>query len=191
MSELEKLNRAKQYMDALANGIDPISGQDLPEDTTLNQVRLARCFFYVSDVLRRVIENGGEVAAPRKKQTLKPFSITQEQASGIAEAETPLPISHFCELVSTAVCGEGMKKLGYAKLTSWLVDRGYLVEIVSGGKRKKRATEKGTALGILEEEREGQYGHYIHLLYSPAAQRFLLDHLHQILIEQDSGSSRA
>ena len=47
MTELETVQRAKMYMDKLAQGIDPISGQELPEDSALNNVRLARCFFYV------------------------------------------------------------------------------------------------------------------------------------------------
>ena len=76
MTELETMQRAKMYMDKLARGIDPISDQPLPGDTALNQARLSRCFAYVSDVLGRVIANGGSVgAAPR----LNPFAITPEQ----------------------------------------------------------------------------------------------------------------
>ena len=48
MTELEKMERAKMYLDKLANGIDPITDQELPDDTVLNNVRLARCFFYTS-----------------------------------------------------------------------------------------------------------------------------------------------
>ena len=59
MTELEIMQRAKMYMDKLAQGIDPISGQEVPNDSVLNNVRLARCFFYVSGVLDQVIANGG------------------------------------------------------------------------------------------------------------------------------------
>ena len=52
MTELEKIERAKMYMDKLANGIDPISGSEIPDDDIINNVRLSRCFFFVSDVLR-------------------------------------------------------------------------------------------------------------------------------------------
>ena len=48
MTELETIQRAKMYLDKLAQGIDPISGQEIPNDSVLNNVRLARCFFYVS-----------------------------------------------------------------------------------------------------------------------------------------------
>ena len=44
MTDLEIMQRAKMYLDRLAQGIDPISGQEMPEDTILNQARLARSF---------------------------------------------------------------------------------------------------------------------------------------------------
>ena len=59
MTELETIQRAKMYMDKLAKGINPIDDTPVPEDDIVNNVRLTRCFFFVSDVLRRVIENGG------------------------------------------------------------------------------------------------------------------------------------
>ena len=63
MTDLEIMQRAKMYMDNLAQGIDPISGQEVPNDSVLNNVRLARCFFYVSGVLDQVIANGGRVTS--------------------------------------------------------------------------------------------------------------------------------
>ena len=67
MTELEIMQRAKMYMDKLAQGIDPISDQEMPEDSVLNNVRLARCFFYVSGILAQVIANGGKIASTPKK----------------------------------------------------------------------------------------------------------------------------
>ena len=76
MTELEIMQCAKMYMDKLAQGIDPISDQEVPEDSVLNNVRLARCFFYVSDVLGQVIANGGRIG---EKPKLQPFSIDRDQ----------------------------------------------------------------------------------------------------------------
>ena len=66
MTELETMQRAKMYLDKLAQGIDPISGQEIPNDSVLNNVRLARCFFYVSGILDQVIANGGRVISGEK-----------------------------------------------------------------------------------------------------------------------------
>lgn len=68
MTELEKIERARMYMDKLANGIDPIDDSAIPDGDVIHNVRLSRCFFFVSDVLRQVIENGGiKPAAERKR----------------------------------------------------------------------------------------------------------------------------
>lgn len=56
MTEQEKLQRAKYYMDCLANGMNPLDGTSIPEQDVVNQVKISRCLFYVADVLRRQIE---------------------------------------------------------------------------------------------------------------------------------------
>ena len=61
MNDLEIMQRAKQYIDALANGFDPISGHPVRDEDVINQVRISRCLFYVSGILQKVIDNGGEV----------------------------------------------------------------------------------------------------------------------------------
>lgn len=55
MTDLDIMQRAKMYMEKLAQGIDPISDQEIPEDSVLNNVRLARCFFYMSGILDQVL----------------------------------------------------------------------------------------------------------------------------------------
>ena len=50
MTELEIMQRAKTYMEKLANGIDPITDREVPEEDIIQNVRLSRCFFYVADV---------------------------------------------------------------------------------------------------------------------------------------------
>ena len=59
MTELEKIEYAKSFIDKLANGINPLDDSPIPDNDIANNVRLSRCFFYVSDILRQVIENGG------------------------------------------------------------------------------------------------------------------------------------
>ena len=62
MTELEIMQRAKMYLDKLANGINPVTDQPASDSDCINQVRISRCLFYVSDVLRRVavFESGVE-----------------------------------------------------------------------------------------------------------------------------------
>ena len=71
MTELEIMQRAKAYIDQLANGINPIDGTSVADSDVINNVRISRCLFYVSDILKRVIDNGGSIS--KKKVAKGPF----------------------------------------------------------------------------------------------------------------------
>lgn len=182
MTELEKMKRAKMYIDKLAGGVDPITDEELPQDSVLNNVRLSRCFFYVADILRQVIENGAQVG----KKTLEPFRISPDEISLIKISEEALPISRFCDIVNEAVNNINMKKLTHKPLTDWLLEKSFLRLEEIGNTKKKRAGEYAPQIGIFEETRAGLHGEYLVVLYSPAAQQFLLDNLAAIL---ESGKS--
>lgn len=68
MTELEKIEYTKGFVDKLAEGINPIDGTPIAEGDLLNNVRISRCMYYVSDILRRVIENGGPRAKSRQSE---------------------------------------------------------------------------------------------------------------------------
>ena len=180
-TELEKVQRARQYMEQLANGIDPISGRELPEDSALNQVRLSRCFFYAADILRQVEENGGQVQKARSGGShLPPFALPAELRAQIP-IEPGIMIKRFTESINALVDLEAMRRLKVTAFTEWLVEQGCLREDLVGDKRRKAVTDKGRALGITNEDRQGQYGGYTATLYSEEAQRWLIAHLDEII----------
>lgn len=109
MIELETLERAKMYMEKLANGINPIDGSVIPDEDIVNNVRLSRCFFYVSDVLRQVIENGG--VTPQKKTKKEPFSLTVEQRETFDFSAVSIPISEISKRINTLSTNENMSTL--------------------------------------------------------------------------------
>ena len=59
MAELERMQQAHTYLIQLANGIDPITGQEAYATDVFNRVQISRCLFYAADILRQVIDNGG------------------------------------------------------------------------------------------------------------------------------------
>ena len=73
MTELEKMQRAKMYIDKLANGINPIDDEPAADSDIINNVRLSRCLFYVSDILRQVIDNNGVVGKTKVSKKRFPF----------------------------------------------------------------------------------------------------------------------
>ena len=182
MTELETMQRAKMYLDKLSQGIDPISGAEVPSDSVLNNVRLARCFFYVSGVLQRVIDNGGEVGS-KPKTKKQPFAITPQQLAAVCPSPEPLRISEFMELLHLAAGGNPeMTRPSTTLVTNWLLEKGFLYKQDGpDGKPNRVPTETGTRLGIYTETRQGQYGPFLAVYYTPQAQQFLLDNLPGIL----------
>jgi len=181
-TELEKLERARLYIEQLANGIDPISGRELPEDSALNQVRLSRCFFYVADVLGQVIGNGGWVQKPSSygSQALPPFVLPKELHAQIPIDQSAM-IRRFTDSINALVDLNAMRKLKSTAITGWLVEQGYLREDMFNGKRRKVPTEKGRAAGITDEPRQGQFGSYTATIYDENAQRLMIAHLDEII----------
>lgn len=181
MMRPELTQRAKEYMDALANGIDPITGQELPEDTVLNQPQMIRCFFYVSDILRQVLENGGQVERKREGKKI-PFSLPMEMRKNVPFSSTPLPISKFTDLLNGMVDLNAMKKLKTTTVTGWMVEKGFLrILETPDGRHSKRPTPQGEQIGLSMDQRQGAAGLYIVVLYNEAAQHFIVDNLDDIL----------
>jgi len=185
MTELEIMQRAKTYIDRLANGKNPFTDEDVSEGDIINNVKISRCLFYVSDILRQVIENGGVGAKAKPKK--EPFSITDEQLGKFEYSDTGIPISEIAKRINALTSSENMVQFKYSTLTDWLIKKGFLQTLeASDGKKIKRPSDKGNETGIFTEKRNGKYGPYTIVLYSKEAQRFLVDNLSAILSEEQS-----
>ena len=177
-TEMEILEHAKSYLDQLANGINPLTGEQLPDADIVNNVRISRCLFYTSDVLRQIIARGGLHKTPKGT---KPFSLTEEQIGAFQYFDRPMHITAITERINSLIDDREMRKLSYRSITSFLTEKGYLRELTDiFGKKKREPTEAGLSLGISTEERFGRNGNYEVVLYNVNAQQFILDHLHQI-----------
>ncbi len=182
MTELEKIQYAKSFIDKLANGINPLDDTPIPDNDITNNVRLSRCFFYVSDILRQVIENGGTTPVKRTKQRKRVFSLTEEERAKIQISELPLSVSEISKYLNTIVDLKTTKKISAASINNWLLGLGLLEMVtLSNGRQRKTPTAQGNDIGIFTEERTGQYGTYIAVLYNPQAQQFIYDNIEAII----------
>ena len=190
MTDLETMQRAKMYLDKLANGINPLTDQPASDSDCINQVRISRCLFYVSDILRRVIENGGNIGKIEKAKK-KPFSISHEMLKSFRLSDTPIPVSEITKRINELVGENQMTKLKHTSITSFLMQSGFLVQTDNeNGKTSKIPTEQGKMIGITSEERVGQAGIYHVTVYNTDAQQFILDNISAI-IEIDSQKASA
>ena len=174
------------YLDKLANGIDPLTDQALPNDTVLNNVRLARCFFFTSDVLRRVIENSGEIQSTKRSKKAG-FSLTSEQIASIQLSTSPILISDFVEKINAVIDTDSMKKISTTTITNWLLEKGFLHEVVKpDGKKARIPSPQGNDIGLSTEDWVTVRGTFTVVLYNSEAQAFILDNIGAITDEAQS-----
>ncbi len=192
MDEKRLLEHAKGYVDLMAEGKNPLTGEDEPDDSCLRQTRVSRCLRYVSGILAQVL-NGELVplsepqplpaappAAPAAKK--QPFSLTDQQIKEVTPDTKPLSLSRFLDRIYQFGSGENMKKPSFKQAAGWLVEQGVL-QIQND---KTVPTSLGTEIGI-EWAELGIYSSYY---YSPAAQQWIIDRLPALLSYLDEHSAK-
>lgn len=148
-------------------------------NNSLDNVRLSRCFYYVSDVLGQAIANGGVIGS---KPKLQPFTITMEQLSKVQISQEPVRVTQLVDLVSAAVEKPQMKKLSTTVITNWLLEKGFLEKQTGpDGKSRRVPTQNGLLIGLSAQTRQGQYGEYQAVFYNVQALQFVLDNLAAML----------
>lgn len=180
MTELEKIAYAKSFIDKLANGINPIDDTPIPEGDIANNVRLSRCFFYVSDILRQVCENGG-ISKNNKRVS---FSITDEEISKFVFSPLPIMGSEISKRLADTIKtpNPSMKSFSVPKMNQWLISQGFISEETDmSGRKQKLPTDKGRQLGICTDKRTGHNGEYIAILYNTSAQKYIIENIREIL----------
>lgn len=189
MTELETIARAKMYIDKLANGINPLDDTAVAQTDIVNNVRISRCLFFVSDTLRKVLENGGVGTASRAKKNK--FRITAEELEKFAFSDKPIPVSEITKRINDIADTENSTKLSHHTITSWLSEIGMLNEMINKeGKKSKRPTADGSDLGIFIEERTGQNGTYHVVVYNKSAQKFIVDNIPSVIENQNDKTMR-
>lgn len=180
------IERARMYVQKLANSVNPTDGSEVPDGDVVNDVRISRCLFFVADVLRQVLENGGAAPAPKSEKKLQrlAFDLTFKQRERFEYSDIPITISELARRLNALIDTENMTKLPYTAISSWLTGLGLLETVtLPGGKLAKRPTEEGLENGIAVVERIGQNGPYHAVVYNAAAQHFILDNLDAIIAE--------
>lgn len=192
MTELEKIEYTKGFVDKLAEGINPIDGTPIAEGDLLNNVRISRCMYYVSDILRRVIENGGTDSKKPARRGRAPFALDSSARRELTPADEPLRISQVTSLINERVDPEKMKNLRSGVITRWLLGIGALEEVqLPSGKEAKIPTPQGRSLGLITQEFRGENSVYSVVLYKPEAQQFIFDNLDAIeQLNREKGGSR-
>ena len=180
MEEKEKIAIAQDWVRQLANGINPLNGTTLKDDDVVNNVHISRCLFYVADLLEKYPER------TKKPSSLRniPFSASAMQIEKYNYVDA-ISISPFAKEVEKLI-PENMQSVNYKTIVKWLMQEGFIMEgdVDHNGRIPKIATEKGSQIGIYNEQRDRNGGSYLITLYNRNAQKFLLEHMGEVALIQ-------
>lgn len=183
MTDLEKIQYTKSFIDKLANGINPLTGEAIPENDLLNNIRISRCMFYVSSLLQDIclgIISGKENNDVKRKRK-SPFHIEDNKLLTFYYKSQGMYVGDIVNKLNALIDTDNMKKISYKQITDWLIDQKYLyVSTMENGKNSKRPTQMGVNLGIREELRHSNKGDYYVLIYNMNAQKLIVSNCNSL-----------
>lgn len=177
-SEREKLIKAREILQKIASGTDPVNGKPINDESFLNDPRIIRCFYYISEVLNRVID--GQINQNLPKPT--EFSITDEEKSLIKFPENKIGVNEFSKCVNNVIDLNRSKKLSGLELNKQLKKKGLLSEIVTEqGKTRTTVNDKSIDYGFELEKRNYNGNEYEMVVLNDVGKKYLLDNLEDIM----------
>lgn len=179
MNEIEKLIYTKDFIHSLASGVNPIDNTPIPAEDLMNNVRISRCLYYVSDILEQVIEEGGTKKIKKKMPAKEAFDLSDEERMNFNFSDSPVSVSEITRRMNDTAAIKNRRKMSVKTVNDWLEFSGFLESTVNEeGRRKRYPTQTGTELGLIVEKRQGFNGKYYDVvLFSKEAQQFIIDSL--------------
>ncbi len=182
MEKLQKILKAKTYLECMAHSIDPITQEEI-EDPILQKQDIKEMFQYIASLLDEIIMNNGEVinvSAPIE------FKIEKINKNLIVVSDQPIQISGLVKRINKQIDKTRMESFKQSILTEWLLQNGYL------NKEKKpvlkditiySTTESSKNIGIMEQDRinfeTGEIKKAI--ILTRKAQEFIVNNLENII----------
>lgn len=182
--DMKKLKSAIVYAQRIADGNNPINNRPMESDTVINDPNVIRCMYFIRDVLQKVYDNNGVISGVLKKSYRADRDFPYEVLNQF-EYKEDKGINKLIEQIYAPLEGRGIKKISGARINTWMIKAGYLIEIYSDefNNNIKVPTDKGKALGLRAERVVYQpTGHaYISIIYNKQAQEFLVTNMEKIL----------
>lgn len=180
--EYEKLLELQANVDLLVKGVDPQSKLEIKTDTILTSNYNKRLLSEVSALIDNVMKSNINLSKVDRR-TKYLFFISPDEKAKIPISSSPIAISTFVYTINEHIDSAEMKKLRATQITHWLFKKGYLSEVEhEDGKTFKVLTEKSASIGMSAENKTNAFGrNYDVNLYNANAQKFILDHLDEMI----------
>lgn len=180
MNEYETVARAQMYIEKLANGINPLTNEEVADDDIVNNVRISRCLSYTSGILKQIIDSKGKFKLEMPKKT--DFELTPEQLLRFEYSKSPISATEITKRLNALINPVYVANLKVSSITEWLVQINMLSEITVNDRKRKRPTDNGEKIGITVMEGVNKNGFtYEGVFYNLDAQHFIIDNIDAII----------
>lgn len=177
MEDISKFQIAKDWIEKLANGINPITSEPVKEDDIVNDVHISRCLFFVREMLDKI--DTRETGGTRRKRS---FWMSASDAEKIVITDA-CGIIQFTKTINESVPAN-MRQLTTVTVIKWLRNNGYLYEaLIENNRKTNLPTEKGIKLGIsvlIQQTPEGYERKRV--IYDISAQKYMLQNIEAIAL---------
>ena len=180
----EKLKIASIYISRMADGRNPANNQPV-EDPILDNPNVIRCLHFVSEVLEEVRQNKGLVGR-RQSAPKEPFPLEILDQFVYRHDK---PISHVLKQFAEPAEERNIRKPSPGAVNKWLAANGYIEKRIHPESQREcwYPLQKGLDAGMYIEERGIPGSQYVTIMYSEKGQRFLAQHLGEILDDIKGG----
>lgn len=176
INEIEKMEKAKNIIKQIADGVNPVNGEVIEGDVLLNDPRIIRCFYFVSEVLDSVI-NG-----KYNNKNISEFVITEQEKSGVVFIEGKIGVNKIAKCINEQVNPLVSKKTSGAAINTGLKRMGILAESKNeDGKTRTTINEDSHLYGFYLESRNYSGVEYDAVVIDDRGKKFILDNIEEIM----------
>lgn len=194
MGKAELVERAKVYLKMLCEGIHPVTGQPIPQDSVFMDSKVKQCFDFISETLDEYLVISERVEQLEKDVEKKQvflvrkqfFTVTREQCNEIQLSKKPISIMAFTRNINSVIDTDTTEKLTSTRVNKWLMRRGYITTSkvqTMVNKTIYAPTELANKLGIVEDRKiDGESGEVTSKIkLNESAQLFILENIEDII----------
>lgn len=175
--EIEKLTNAKETIEKLAGGINPLSGEAIEKGNLICDENINDTLLYTAQKLDKLIKwelNKG------LKETLK-FVISKEELEKIKLPDKKIGVNEFAKHINQVINTNISKKLSGVEINKRLKQMGVLGEEQEDNKKRTVTNENSSKYGIEVEKRTFNGKEYEAIVFNEEGKKFLLDNLESIM----------
>lgn len=179
--DTQKLKETKGLIEKLANGVNPITNTPIQDESILNNPKIVRSFYFLTDYIEIQIE---QKKFPIKKPTK--FVITHEQLEKVVLPIGEIGINEIAKAINKVIDQQVSKKVTGQMINKKLKELGILSEMVAeDGKTNTITNENSEGYGIESVARNFNGREYQKIVYNEVGKEFLLDNFMRWMSEED------